>query len=121
MNRAELLASLRQNKEDGAALRECWETYLTADPPSDFELRKIARQFPLDYLIAGMEAYAAETSKKEELRAKGLEPRHPATTANALSYICAVAWNLRDKESPGEERPATARRERNAERKGQSQ
>ena len=112
---ADLLARLKRTQEDAAALKAYWTGTLTIPSPDNLDLQNMVRKFPLDHLVTGIEAYAAEISKKHELMAarKDKEVGKPVTTQNAKDYVCAVAWNITEKDEP-KERPLTERRLRNA-------
>jgi hypothetical protein len=108
---ANLLARIRQDKENAAALKEFWESALSVPPPTQFELMAMVRQVRLECLVSGVEAYVAEVAKKERVTAEGKEPKHPVTTANAKNYVCATGRNIQEKDDP-KDRPPTERRRR---------
>src|SRR3984893_3674001 len=103
---SDLYARLKQTQEDAAALETYWTGKLPIPSPESLDLQNMARTFPLDHLMTGIEAYATEISTKSELIAMGKnkEVAKPVTTQNAKNYICAVAWNITEKDDP-KERP----------------
>jgi hypothetical protein len=114
MKASDLLARLKRTQEDAAALKSYWQGILTCLPPSNLDLQNLARRFPLDSLVIGMEAYAAEISKKNKLIAEGKEHdlAFTNTTQNAVDYIAGTAHHIEERENPDEQRPLTARRMR---------
>jgi hypothetical protein len=110
---ADLLRRLKETQDSSAAFKAYWVGTLTVPPPSNLELLNMVRKFSLDHLVTGVEAYAVELAKKEELIAQGNKISRDPTTQNAISYICATAHNLLEQEDP-QERPITQRRFRNA-------
>jgi hypothetical protein len=111
---ADLLARLKQVQEISNALKTYWEGILTCPPPVNIDLQNLARRFPLDSLVVGMEAYAGEISKKNKLIAEGKAHNlaFTNTTANAVDYIAGTAHHIEERENPDETRPLTARRMR---------
>jgi hypothetical protein len=114
MKPTELLARLKQTQEISNALKTYWAGILTCPPPSNLDLQNLARRFPLDSLVVGMEAYAAEISKKNKLivEGKGHDLAFTNTTQNAVDYIAATAHHIEERENPDEQRLLTARRMR---------
>src|ERR1700730_13514490 len=106
LKRLDLYACLKQTQEGPAALEAYWTGNLPIPSPESLDLQNMVRKFPLDHLVTGIEAYATEISKKSELIAMGKnkEVAKPVTTENAKNYICAVAWNITEKDDP-KERP----------------
>lgn len=111
---ADLLARLKQTQETANALKTYWAGILTCPPPNDIDLQNLVRRFQLDYLVTGMEAYAAEISKKNKLIAedKGHNLAFTNTTQNAVDYIAATEHHIEERTDPDKERPLTARRMR---------
>lgn len=116
MKASDLYARLKQNQEYATALKDFWVGTFTSRcaSPSSLGLQNMVRRFTLEWLVIGVEAYAAEISKKDKLVAEGKEPAFAVTTQNAVSYVCATAHNLLEREDPEKERPITERRFRNA-------
>src|ERR1700733_7449189 len=101
MKATDLLARLKQTQESSNALKTYWAGILTCPPPLNLDLQNLARRFPLDSLVVGMEAYAAEISKKNKLIAEGKEHdlAFTNTTQNAVDYIAATAHHIEEREN----------------------
>lgn len=102
----ELLAQLKQVREDTAVFKEMWQELLPPDLslPPDYEIKSAVLKLQLEDLLRGIQMYVVKIS----------EEKAHITTKDALRYICATAWGIKEKENPDQEFRPTPRRQRNA-------
>jgi hypothetical protein len=105
----QLLERTKQRNIDALNLKELWLESFPPDlfPPPDWELKNAVRYLALEDLEQGIKSYLVKLSKGEV---------SSPTPKGVLSYICATAHNIKERENPNQEVPPTARRKRNAER-----
>jgi len=122
LSASSLLAKVKQDEENAAAVKAYWESTFTTElpAPSQPELLQMVRTVSLDNLVVGIDSYAKEISKKEatrerlEAEGKELPPdKYPVTTFNAKNFVCATGRNLDEADDP-KERFQTERRRRRA-------
>ena len=102
----QLLAQLKQAQEDTAAFKDLWQELLPPDLPlpPDFEIKNAVLKLHLADLLQGIQTYVIKI---------GAEKSTP-TSQNAMKYICAAAWNIKEQENPDKTFHPTPRRQRNA-------
>jgi hypothetical protein len=104
----QLLDQLQQVNKDAEVFKTLW---LEAFPPElhlppDWEIKNAVRRLAMQDLMDGINSYLVKLSKGE------VNP----TSKAALTYICAAAHNIKERENPDQEFHPTARRIRNAKR-----
>ncbi len=104
----QLLEQTKRIKADAEVLRTLWQESFPPNlpPPADWELKNAVRRLALADLTEGIQSYLVLLSDKKT---------NP-TPKNALNYICATAWKIKEQENPDQNFHPTARRQRNAER-----
>jgi hypothetical protein len=104
----QLLERSKQIKADAEVFKNLWLESFPPDLslPPDWEIKNAVRRLELEDLEEGIKSYLVILSNGEEAN---------PTPKGALSYICATAHNIKEKENPDQTFHPTARRQRNAE------